>query len=140
MPTDLQFAAAADAIIEDRPRFQHRGRSKAGIDCVGLVFLAAKRIGLAVAPFIDYATTPDPNVLLAAVARRCEERAWGEFILPGRVLVFRHRHNGEARHFGVSVGDGWAVHTNGHPVRARIVRETLHSTWLLRGLTPTVTT
>lgn len=136
MPTAQQFA---DAAVSTRgARFHHRGRTETSQDCAGPVFVAARMLGIEVAPFTDYERTPDEAVVLAATQARCTPRDWSEHMLPGRVLLMRQRPGGPTQHFAVSLGGGYAVHQE---TRARIFDlreklELLHSVWLLQGVEP----
>ena len=50
--------------------FRHQGRQPAvGIDCIGLVVLAARAAGLPCGDFTRYGRKPNPRVLLAEMAK-----------------------------------------------------------------------
>ena len=129
-----EFAAAALALRG--ARFQHLGRGPAGVDCIGIGFAAAIACGLNPAPFVGYAKTPDSDVLLAAVAERCEPREWSEWEKIGRLVVLRQAPTGPPRHFAVSTGDGWAIHceTRVRMLWLRERQELVHSVWLVHGV------
>ena len=66
--------------------WRHLGRTRAGVDCVGLVLLAAAKAGLPVPDPAPYARQPQEAALLRGVlahGRRVPEAR------PGDVLVFR---------------------------------------------------
>lgn len=131
--TALAFAMAAESLLG--APFRHRGRSTAGIDCIGLTFVAAERVGNTIKPFIDYEPQPDPEVLLAAVRERCDEVGWAERLLPGRLVILRQRMGGLPKHFAVTLGDGWAAHVSAkRSVRAKINDQFVHSVWRVRGI------
>jgi hypothetical protein len=136
MVTAQQFAEAAASL--KGARFRHRGRTTTRCDCIGLPFVAAAICGLSVPPFIDYEPTPRPDVLLAAVADRCEPRDWIEWRLPGRLVVMRQTHDGPPRHFAVSTGSGWGIHMESRAAMRQIEteQELIHSAWLVRGVIP----
>lgn len=133
-----QFAAAAERLVG--AKFRHRGRSAHHHDCVGTPFVAAQLVGLQVEPFTDYAETPDSEVLLREVERRCEPRPWAEWYQPGRIVLMRQRGSGPVRHFAVSTGKRFIVHSDGDrgTVRVRLPErcELVHSVWVLRGVSP----
>jgi cell wall-associated NlpC family hydrolase len=97
----------ADVIAEARSwldvPYVHQGRSRAGVDCAGLVIVVARSLGL-VAPDFDvngYARTPDGSSLLEICdALMTRIQLWQ--LRPGNVLVIRFGQ--EPQHLGI-VGD-----------------------------------
>lgn len=133
MGTAVQFAAACESLMGSP--FHHRGRTRAGIDCIGLVFAGASQIGVEIPPFLEYGRTPDSEVLMRAVRERCDEVAWGERLDIGRLLVLRQRANGQPRHFAVTLGCGMAVHVGETKSERRVIPDVLvHSVWRVRGI------
>lgn len=48
--------------------WKHQGRSRLGIDCIGLVVVCARSCGLAVRDRTDYGRDPDGTILVALAA------------------------------------------------------------------------
>lgn len=136
MVSAQEFAVAASHTVGTR--FRHRGRGDRGQDCVGPILGPARHFGLDVPDFQDYGRIPDESVVLAECERRCTPRDWSEHELPGRVLLFRQTPDGPLRHFGVSLGNGLAIHQERRAtiIDLREKRELLHSVWLLNGVKP----
>lgn len=67
-------------------RWRHLGRSRTGVDCIGLVLLALRECGVEVPDPAPYAREPQGSRLLDGIARHADRvPAAG----PGDVLVFR---------------------------------------------------
>jgi cell wall-associated NlpC family hydrolase len=136
MVTAQQYADAAAALVGSR--FHHHGRRPGCLDCAGIVFVAAWQTGLDTPDHTDYGPTPQGDVVRQAIVERCTPRPWAEWMDPGRVIVMRHRIDGEPRHFAVSLGGGMAIHQES---RARFLdlREnvaSIHSVMMLQGVEP----
>jgi hypothetical protein len=86
--------------------YQHQGRSKAGLDCVGLVILAGQTVGALPSDFAlpAYTEPPRPTLFDEFLPQFCQPVAldW----LPGDLLVFAHRRGGKARHLGIATERG----------------------------------
>lgn len=67
--------------------WRHLGRSRAGIDCIGLVLLAARACGIAADDPAPYEREPSSQRLRAGLAAALDEVALAE-ARPGDVLVF----------------------------------------------------
>lgn len=67
-------------------RWRHLGRSRTGIDCIGLVLAAAAECGVEVPDPAPYPREPQGTRLVAGVAQHATRVASP---LPGDVLVFR---------------------------------------------------
>lgn len=126
----MTLAEAARALVGTP--FRHLGRSAQGVDCAGLVFLAAWSCGLQVPDFIGYGQLPDPQVLLRELGKRAEQVGADQ---PAEVAVFHYR-RGDGAHFGVLDG-AHLIHAYG--AAGRVVRTPigrwigrLHSRWVLR--------
>lgn len=95
MPAD--FIAAARSYVG--VPFHHQGRTRHGVDCVGLVVCAAREIGIALADRTDYPR--DPNGLLPMEMAR--QLAAVESARPGDILLMRFR--GEPQHVAILAGE-----------------------------------
>ena len=135
MTTAALFAAAAEGLLG--APFHHRGRCAAGMDCIGLVFVAAAAIGVQIDPFTDYERQPDPQVLLAALRDRAAPAHWDERRAVGRLIVLRQRDGADPRHFCIGTGDDWAVHVADKVRRLRFADVLVHSVWRVHGISYT---
>jgi len=70
--TPLQVVAAARSYRD--VRFHHQGRTRAGLDCIGLCIRTAHDCGLSEFDTHDYARMPDGVSLLAGLREHCVER------------------------------------------------------------------
>lgn len=98
-PTAAEFVAAARTL--KGAKWRHRGRKPWAVDCVGLVVLAGKACGLAIADEEGYGREPWEDWLRAS----CRAR-WGAPVpdrMPGDVVLIRWA-DGEPSHVGV-IGD-----------------------------------
>lgn len=66
--------------------WRHLGRSRTGVDCIGLVLLAARDCGIILPDPAPYAREPQGQRLAAGVAEHADRVG---VALPGDVLVFR---------------------------------------------------
>lgn len=77
--------------------FQHQGRTRHGLDCVGLVVLSAVMCGIATGDFTDYTRDPHHGLLESHL-----ERVFGApvaDIRPGDVVAIDYK--GATRHVGI---------------------------------------
>lgn len=73
--------------------FKHQGRTRRGVDCVGLVSCVARELGLSSYDSTHYSRRPseDPSVFLSHFRDNCEEiLPWPKASL-GDILVFSHQ-------------------------------------------------
>lgn len=123
--------------------WQHQGRTRFGVDCIGFIDLACRNGGLDLAQYCgirddrNYGRSPDP-VLLARVERFCTRI---ERLTPGCLLFFQFPGDRLPRHFGLYTERDTVIHGESkirrqvveHGYRAHWVRWT-HSMWLLPGV------
>jgi len=121
----------------------HRGRTARGVDCIGMVDLAARNGGhnilqqCGIRGERNYGRKPDP-ALLAIVERYCQRI---DRPIPACLLFFQFRGDRAPRHFGIYTERGTVIHAESkargqvveHGYRAHWVRWT-HSIWLLPGV------
>jgi hypothetical protein len=69
----LRAAIVAEARTWLGVPFRHQGRSRAGVDCAGLVIMVARALGLSSFDTRDYARRPDGHSLLATCRREMHE-------------------------------------------------------------------
>lgn len=87
--------------------FLHQGRSRAGVDCIGLFIAVSREVGI-VAPTFDhnrYSRLPNPDELMAAVTANCTPSASNE---PGGLLVMRFRRY--PQHFALLTREATIIH------------------------------
>lgn len=82
----------ADVIAEARQwlgvRWHHQGRSRAGVDCVGLAIKVAHALGLSSFDVIDYSRQPDPVMMRALLAEHMDAIPVAG-ALPGDLVLMR---------------------------------------------------
>jgi cell wall-associated NlpC family hydrolase len=106
-------------------RWHHQGRSKAGVDCLGLVVVVAHELGLSTADSTDYGRLPDGMRLRNELARHLEfVRGPGE---PGDVLLFRFERR--PMHVGI-VSDIGLIHAFAN--LRKVVEHRLDDAWRAR--------
>lgn len=84
MPTSNDVVEAARAYLETR--WVHQGRSKAGVDCAGLLIRVHMDLGLPVDDMKGYARTPDGRTFLEHIRR---QTTIATEPLPGTICVFK---------------------------------------------------
>jgi cell wall-associated NlpC family hydrolase len=103
--------------------FVHQGRSRHGLDCIGLVVCAARDIGLTLADRTDYPR--DPNGLLPLEMAR--QFAPVESPQAGDILLMRFR--GEPQHVAILAG---ATLIHGYASIGRVVEHGMDAKWRRR--------
>lgn len=123
--------------------WRHEGRTALGVDCIGLVILAASRAGVdlfklaGIRPPRHYARNPSAE-LFTIVERYCTR---AEEPKPGALLFFQFDRDRFPRHFGILTAEGTMIHAESktrrqvieHGYRANWLRWS-HSVWLLPGV------
>jgi cell wall-associated NlpC family hydrolase len=107
-------------------RWVHQGRSRAGVDCVGLVIRVAHALNLSTFDTADYSRQPDPARMRALLAEHMEPVPIGS-AQPGDVLLMRFER--EPQHVAI-VTDLGIIHAYAQ-VR-RVVEHRLDSIWKSR--------
>lgn len=87
--------------------FRMHGRSRKGIDCVGLVIHSLSAAGLQVEDAFDYGWLERPERLRRELARIGTQRAQ---VRPGHVLLLIL--DGRAGHMGIAGSCGTAIHAS----------------------------
>lgn len=143
----------AGALVDEARRligtpFHHQGRNEHGVDCMGLVLLAALRAGgdvLAAAGLpdtVDYGRGMNRRAL-ELLEQYCAARI--EEPMPGCLMVFRYPGEPLPKHQGIFAGDtpeGSVIHADGFHFKcvredryAGIWLKRAHSFWKLHGVT-----
>lgn len=87
--------------------FHHQGRTPGvGLDCIGLVVIALRAIGIPVQDRSDYAPRPDGVSLIAALEAHGAQKV--EQIKAGDILVFRYENR--PQHVAMATDEGHLIH------------------------------
>ncbi len=106
-------------------RWHHQGRSRAGVDCIGLLVLIAQDLGLSVFDQTDYSHQPDGQRLQAALEAHLTPVA---VPAPGDVLLIRFQQL--PQHVALLVDGGDIIHA--YAQARRVVRHRLDDLWRSR--------
>ena len=83
--------------------FLHQGRTRAGVDCVGLLIVVALDLGLPVEDVKTYGKVPHPRIMGAELERQMDRIAVGQ-LSPGDVVWMAWRK--VPHHLAIYTGDG----------------------------------
>lgn len=106
--------------------FVHQGRSRRGVDCVGLLVCVAQDLGIPVSDDLAYGLNPDPVHLRAKLSENLTPIAMTE-VLPGDVYLMRF--DKDATHVAI-VTDRGIIHALS-TVKG-VVEHRLDATWRAR--------
>lgn len=121
--------------------WRHMGRSRKGLDCIGMVVLAMRAHGLDLPELVGlkdrpYGRQADPMLLEKVEQLLTPARS----VIPGSLALFQFDGEPCPRHFGIVTSEGNVIHCNAkhggvmeHGLRAHWLRW-LHSVWLLPGV------
>lgn len=113
-------------------RFLHAGRSRQGLDCVGLLIVAARDAGLlSDYDHRDYGQVINPDILRAEIERFCLPIA-AEQMQAGDVLLFAIA--GSAQHVGLcaQAGSSGARVLHAYQSAGKVVEHALDGRWQRR--------
>lgn len=96
------FIAEARTYVAEAVRFRHRGRSRHGVDCAGLLLASMAAIGRPIADLEAYGREPLGGGLRAMLVANLGEAIPKAEMQPGDVALMRFR--GEPSHVGL-LGD-----------------------------------
>lgn len=111
-------------------RWRHQGRSREGVDCIGLVIKVAHGLGLSEFDTADYARQATDETLLAG-CRKHLLAVQRSAMAPGHVVVM---HFDNQRHIGI-VGDyvhGGLSLIHAHALARKVVEHRLDDAWRSR--------
>lgn len=97
-------AAVAEARSYLGCKWRHRGRTRYGIDCIGLIVAAVEAGGVPMRDRRDYGREPWSDGLEGAMVERFGQPVAGEW-LPGDVAMLRWEDRREAGHVGIIGSD-----------------------------------
>ncbi len=106
--------------------FHHQGRSRAGIDCVGLIVRSGRDAGFTVHDHTVYPRFPKPAELLHHVGRSFAQVENVFLAKPGDVVLFWIKKPKWPQHAGVLTAEG-VVHT--WQTVGRVVETPIHDFW-----------
>lgn len=120
----------ADVITEARKwlgvRWHHQGRSRAGVDCVGLAIKVAHGLGLSSFDITDYSRQPDPAMMRALLAEHMNAIPI-DSALPGDLVLMCFEY--EPQHVAI-LTDGGIIHA--YALARKVVEHRLDSQWTRR--------
>ena len=109
--------------------WRHQGRSRMGVDCVGLIVVVAAKFGLHPTGDVpNYGRRAFDQSLLESLAANGCERIAPRYFEPADVIAFHHGHL--TCHLGLAAPDGRLIHSFAR--RRRVVEEPLGEWWLER--------
>ena len=115
----FDFVAAARSYMGTP--FRHMGRSRTGLDCIGLVVVSCRDLGLAVVDARSYDRRPNYRQMLRAARDQFEVIPKSLPLPAGAVAMFR---DADWIHVGIATGEGRFIHARG-PLGPRRVVEHL---------------
>lgn len=92
--------------------YRHQGRSRAGVDCVGLLMVVARELGLSDYEFGTYRRLPDPRVLLGELAAQLERVAVADARAGDVWLMAWHA---DPQHLAIVADRGRIIHAYSQP-------------------------
>tara|TARA_R100000152_G_C6777873_1_gene208044 strand:+ start:2869 stop:3270 length:402 start_codon:yes stop_codon:yes gene_type:complete len=116
--------------------FVHQGRSKHGLDCVGLLVQVARDLGFEAHDFTAYSLRPSSAQLMRLIGRSCD-RVEGDPEV-GDILVFQYIGPGWPQHAAIKTMRGMVHSYRGGPNKVVEVsfddawKDRLHSVWRYR--------
>jgi cell wall-associated NlpC family hydrolase len=118
----------ADVIAEAKRwkgvRWHHQGRSRAGVDCIGLVIKVAHALGLSGFDIADYSRQPNPAMMRGLLAEHMTPIATPE---PGDVVLMRFER--EPQHVAI-LTDAGMIHA--YAQARKVVEHRVDSIWQSR--------
>lgn len=105
-------------------RWVHQGRSRAGVDCIGLVIRVAHALGLSTFDIADYSRQPDPSMMRRLLGEHMEPVSQPQI---GDVLLMKFER--EPQHVAI-VTDRGIIHA--YAQARRVVEHRLDSLWKSR--------
>ena len=107
--------------------FHHQGRTPmAGLDCIGLVVIALRHVGIDVVDRTDYGMRPDGVSLLESITAHGAELV--SSITQGDLLVFRYDH--QPQHVALASSDNSLIHA--FAPAGRVVESAIGAYWRRR--------
>lgn len=120
-----RFVAAARELVG--VPYRHAGRNKHGVDCGGVIILAARRAGLIPADWdvLPYSTIIDVDMILAGLREWCEPVERPGEPESGDILLMRILRRNQ--HLAIASGGGSIIHC--YTAAGRVVEHPLTGHW-----------
>jgi len=112
-------------------KWRHRGRSKFGIDCIGLIVISVKAGGIEMNDRVNYGRHPWKDGLrneLIAHFGKCVE---GEY-LPGDVALIKWQGAAEASHVGIIANSNYGLTLIHSFSQSSVVEHLIDDVWKSR--------
>lgn len=106
--------------------FLHQGRSRAGVDCVGLLVVVAQDLGLPIHDFTRYGRVPHPRRMGEELARQMDRISIGQ-AGPGDVFWLAWRD--VPQHLAI-LTDGGMIHS--FQTAGQVIEHPIDQTWRAR--------
>ena len=107
--------------------FHHQGRAPGvGLDCIGLVIVALRAVGITVRDRADYGRRPDGKSLVAALQEHGAKQV--AEINAGDILLFRY--DGQPQHVALATGADTMIHS--FAPAGKVVETNIGSYWKRR--------
>jgi cell wall-associated NlpC family hydrolase len=112
--------------------FQHAGRNEYGLDCLGLIVLAARNAGLDVYDNCSYSQIVNPEFMAAEIEAAAERLPGLSSVLPGDVVLFSVA--GSPQHMALisEKFDTYMLMVHSYQSAGRVVEHPLDRTWRRR--------
>lgn len=127
--TSLRVAEPSDFVEACRAYvgtpFRHQGRSRAGIDCLGLVVCAARDVGIEIIDNLNYARRPDYETMNDGLLHHLRKV---QQIQAGDLLWMWWMRSYQPTHLAVVAGDGNVIHACSQGAKA-VVEHALPQSW-----------
>jgi cell wall-associated NlpC family hydrolase len=125
-PTKQQIVATALTYL-DTP-FVHQGRSKSGIDCIGLAVCVAHDLGLTEFDETNYERDPDSGRLVELLNEHMDRKPL--LLAEPSDLLLMSLSAGRPKHVAIMVDYDMLIHT--YYAAGRVVLNTFSNQWLIR--------
>lgn len=141
IPTPLEYVIKARGYIGTK--FHHQGRSPHGMDCIGLVVLPARDLGIELADWFRYSRYPQRDVMLERLSL-CMDQVHCKNIPLGAIIFF-YLQKPKAEepilcHLAIKDEDDLILHTDERVNKVTKMRmdngwrKAIDSVWQIRGL------
>jgi cell wall-associated NlpC family hydrolase len=119
---------AAAATYEGTP-WLHQGRSRLGLDCVGLLVAVARDLGVPISYCPTHGRLPQGEALLHEIDRYTMPSV-GD--LGSIMVLWVSPRTRSPQHVAIDAGDGWMIHAAGNRSIMRVVRQRIDDRWRMR--------
>lgn len=123
-PTREAFLAALRAY--DGVAWRHQGRDRRGIDCLGLIVLSARDIGIQVVDNLNYGRVPDFETMRAGL-REHFAPVGPRDLLAGDLYWIQWPRAAHPMHLAVFVGAGYIIHCDERV--KKVTEHTMPAVW-----------